>query len=208
MIRNITSCTQNGHSLTISASGLCLLCLLLFSSCASPPDLLAFGQSITADVDLTGSWQRDDTISDAKLPRLESITNATQEPDPGRRVPSKTKKSKGPGAAVLLDGLYLSAKKLRVTQESTAIFVKFDLARVEEYRFGEKRELNVGPIAVLRVSGWEDDRYYIKSITDQHVLIEERYYMSDNGLRLHRDVQIEGKNIPLRTVRQVFNRVP
>ena len=102
----------------------------------------------------------------------------------------------------------MSAKKLRVSQESTALFVKFDLARVEEYRFGEKRELNIGPIAVLRVSGWENDRYYIKSVTDQNVLVEERYYLSDKGLRLHRDVQIEGKNVTPTTVRQVFDRVP
>ena len=74
--------------------------------------------------------------------------------------------------------------------------------------FGERRSQNVGPVSVLRVSGWDQDQYLIKSVTDERVLIEERYYLSDNGLKLFREVSIQGREVAPKNLLLAFDRVP
>ncbi len=185
-----------------------VLSLGLLAGCAQAPDLLAFGGALGRDVDLTGAWIRhvNDGTQPADPPPLvlgESLPPELER----RRVRSRNRRgSNGPSAALLLDGLYVSARKLRVTQEPTALFVKFDLSRVREYRYGEKRDANVGSISVLRVSGWEDDQYLIKSLTDDGTLIEERYFLADRGLRLIRRISISKGEAPPRELEQTFTR--
>lgn len=180
------------------------LCILLLAGCSAPPDLIAFGAARTSETDFTGSWHRNESINPTNLPAVP--LEADQQQAAQKRRPSS--RPKGPGLAIFYDGLYLSAKNIRMTQDETVLFVKFDLARVEEYRFGEKRLANIGPLSILRVSGWEGDQYVVRSVTDDGTNVEDRYYLSNNGLRLHRVVSVEGRDQSKNTVRQVFDRVP
>ena len=88
------------------------------------------------------------------------------------------------------------------------MFVKFDLARVREYRYGEKTDANVGIVGVLRVSGWDHDGYLIKSITDDGTLIQERYSLQERGLKLVRQITISSKSMEPRVVVQNYSRAP
>ena len=185
-----------------------VLTFALLAGCAQAPDLLAFGGALSRDVDLTGAWVRDVAeVEPSEPPPLVVGESLPPELERNRvRVRSRGRRPEGPSPALLLDGLYVNASKLRVTQEATALFVKFDLARVREYRYGEKRDANVGPISVLRASGWEDDEYLIKSLTEDGTLIEERYFLENRGLNLVRKISISKGEAPPRELRQTFSR--
>ena len=67
-----------------------------------------------------------------------------------RRSDQRMKRSM-PGSLV---HVFLEAgKALKITQTADGVFISFDRSIVEEYRFGEKREINVGPVTADRVSG-------------------------------------------------------
>ncbi|MEM7283231.1 MAG: hypothetical protein AAF438_16570 [Pseudomonadota bacterium] len=188
------------------------LVLVLFglAGCAQAPDLLAFGGATTAKVDLTGDWQRDTVLEQEKQDLVlgESLPVELET----RRAPrsnQRSRRNQGPSPALILDGLYFHARKLRLTQEATALFVKFDLARVREYRYGEKTDANVGVVGVLRVSGWENDTYLIKSVSDDGTLIQERYSLEERGLRLVRQITISSKSMDEpRVMVQNYSRAP
>jgi hypothetical protein len=75
-----------------------------------------------------------------------------------------------------------SGESLKVTQTSHGLFVSFDRAIVEEYRFGENREINIGPVAAQRVSGWDGAGYVIETLDKDGVILSERYSIEDDAL--------------------------
>lgn len=128
-----------------------LVTVVLLGGCASREELTAKGAAIPAGVDLSGQWQL--RASDR----------------PGRRS------ADGSLVHVFLE----MGEALKITQTDFGLFISFDRAIVEEYRFGEKRRISVGEIEADRVSGWEDNAYIIETLDMDGVKLIETYRLVD-----------------------------
>ena len=78
-------------------------------------------------------------------------------------------------------------------------------AVVEEYRYGEKREINVGPILADRVSGWEGKAYVIETLDQEGAKLVERYRLDEQSGALVRSIRIIYKDDEQLNVVQVFD---
>ena len=96
--------------------------------------------------------------------------------------------------------------KLKVTQTPFGLFVSFDRSIVEEYRFGEHRIVNVGPISAERVSGWENDTYVIETLDEDGALLREIYRLDDDGTVMIRTITVTNRDKTQLSVEQVFVR--
>ena len=99
-----------------------------------------------------------------------------------------------------------TGRALRITQTADGIFISFDRAVVEEYRFGEQREVNVGPVVADRVSGWEGTRYVVETLDDDGAKLVEFYALADGGQTLRRDILIVRDERRTLEISQLFDR--
>ena len=112
-----------------------------------------------------------------------------------------------PSAADLLVRVFLeTGRDLKVTQTDDGLFVSFDRAIVEEYRFGEVREVNVGPIVADRASGWDGARYLIETLDKDGAKLVETYRLEGDGATLLRTITIVQPDQRELDVRLVFER--
>ncbi len=187
----------------------CLLAVavtILVAACVAPEVLQSKSAAVPAGVDFTGRWQLSDTdgetlrrLDDANPVRAEDILKEAKNARTGR--PSKSK----PGSAV---HVFLEAgSRLKITQTDYGIFVSFDRAIVEEYRFGENRQVNVGPIIATRVSGWEGSVYVIETLDKDGAKLIERYRLEDTATRLVRNISLWERGVRKLEVEQVFERI-
>ncbi len=95
---------------------------------------------------------------------------------------------------------------LKLTQTAHGLFVSFDRAVVEEYRFGEKRIVNVGPVQAKRVSGWEGRRYVVETLDENDATLREEYWLGNGGDVLYRRARIIQNEQVLLDVEQQFRR--
>jgi len=180
----------------------------MLAGCAAKEELIAKSAAVPAGVDISGRWllrdESQDTvqqISDAELAAAggkESIIA----PSERKTQRSKNRSSKGTLVHVFVE----TGNSLKVTQTEFGLFISFDRAIVEEYRFGEKRMINVGPIEAQRVSGWEGARYVIETLDDDGAKLVETYRLDDGGNSLIRTIRIIEKGVNQVDVEQGFNR--
>lgn len=135
--------------------------------------------AVPADVDLSGRW---------------SLADETR--------PVTQRRAKDELVYVFLE----NGSTLKVTQTEHGLFVSFDRARVEEFRFGENRIINVGPVEAQRVSGWAGQRYVVETLDEDDAILREEYWLSDGGNRLKRRITIVRNENTLLEVEQRFNR--
>jgi hypothetical protein len=154
-----------------------LLAALLLSACAGKVVLLPRTAAVPAGVDLSGQW------------RLQGSEDALNR---ARR--------RGAQVFVFLE----SGESLKVTQTPHGLFVSFDRAIVEEYRFGENREINIGPVAAQRVSGWDGAAYVIETLDKDGAVLSERY--SIEGDTLLRRIRVVVNADTTTDLTQVFRR--
>jgi len=95
---------------------------------------------------------------------------------------------------------------LKITQTPHALFISFDRAIVEEYRFGEKREISVGPVLADRVSGWEGNSYIIETLDQDGAKLIETYRLADGDRRMFRTILIIQNGQSQVDVEQIFDR--
>lgn len=95
---------------------------------------------------------------------------------------------------------------LKITQTDHGLFVSFDRAIVEEYRFGEQREISVGPIEAQRSSGWEGRSYVIETLDSDNVRLTERYRLDTRSAALLRVINIRRGDKQFLQQQQVFSR--
>lgn len=185
---------------------LLITALAILSACVAREELVAKSATVPAGIDLSGLWQlhvdSQDTvkrISEAERKAAGGGDNLISKP--GRR--SKEPSSKGTFVHVFLE----TGKSLKVTQNDFGLFISFDRAIVEEYRFGEKRSISVGPILADRVSGWQGNRYVIETLDEDGAKLTETYRLDDNGSKLIRTILIVYRDAGLLDLQQVFDRV-
>jgi len=152
--------------------------LLVIASCAGTEILLPKPAEVPAGMDLSGLWQLHDDSKDS------------------------VKRTSATLAHVFLE----TGKSLKITQTADGLFISFDRAIVEEYRFGEHREVTVGPVAADRVSGWEGSSYAIETLTTDGAKLAESYRLENDGQRLSRSISITYENKIQLSVEQLFDR--
>ena len=165
---------------------------LLLLSCAGREPLPAKSGTVPAGVDLSGLWQlRDDSqATNQAISDIERAAAGADEdliPKSSRKTSSR-KKNDDTQVHVFLE----TGEVLKITQVERGLFVSFDRAIVEEYRFGEQRMANVGPVVADRVSGWENGGYVIETRDKEGAMLIETY-------------RLDGKDVMIRTIRIVYN---
>ena len=154
--------------------------IVVLAACAGEREKLApKSASIPAGINLSGRW---------RLVGEDALAKRRSTPD------------------VLVAVFLETGSELKVTQTTDGLFISFDRSVVEEYRFGELREVSVGPVTADRASGWDGGRYVIETLDEDGVKLLETYRLEDDGTSLLRTITILRKEARELDVRQVFER--
>lgn len=185
-----------------------LVALALIGGCATREELIAKSAAVPDGIDLSGQWRlraaSRDTVRRINDAELKAAGGAEGIPlrEPVRQ-PSRRRSPDGSLVHVFLE----SGSALKITQTDYGLFISFDRAIVEEYRFGEKRLIGVGEIQADRVSGWDSSAYVIETLDMDGVKLIETYRLSDNARALHRSIVVVDDNERNLDVTQVFDRI-
>jgi hypothetical protein len=183
-----------------------LIVVLLVAACASPEVLAPRNAAVPAGVDFSGQWQLSETSLESKR-RLDDVNlkdpvDIVKEEKRARTGRSSRASKNNKSVHIFIE----AGSSLKITQTEYGIFISFDRSVVEEYRFGENRRVNVGPIVAARVSGWEGSSYVIETLDDDGVKLVERYRLEDENLTLVRHVSLWEKEEKTLDLEQVYNR--
>jgi len=181
----------------------------ILSGCAAREELIAKSAAVPTGIDLSGQWQLHadsqgtvKRISEAELEAAGGKESILLDPE------RKSQKSRQRSTAGTLVHVFLeTGSSLKVTQTLHALFISFDRAVVEEYRFGEKREINVGPVMADRVSGWDGNSYIIETLDKDGAKLIETYRLSDGGEQMFRTILVIHNSQSQVDVEQVFDRL-
>lgn len=182
------------------------LVALSIGACVTPEVLQPRSAAVPAGMDFSGRWQLRDPDRES-IRRLDEATAGV--PDDilkearRARTGQASQSSKGTSVYVFLE----TGVNLKITQTEFGIFVSFDRSVVEEYRFGENRVVNVGPITASRVSGWEGNDYVIETLDEDGAKLVERYRLESDDSVLVRTIAIWIKEKSSFEVEQSFDRV-
>lgn len=192
-------------------AGLVLLGTALIAGCGAQEVLIPKSGEPPSAVDFSGHWElRSD--ADAERRRLNDAIRRTDGIDGGVILQP---------ADVRRDGFLLErrdhgglvhvflehGRRLKITQTGSAIFISFDRAVVEEFRFGENRDVSVGPVLAHRVSGWEGDTYVVETLDENGMKLTEQFELADGGETLRRTIVLRSSNDESVTVVQEFDKV-
>ncbi len=190
---------------------LSVVCLL--AACGAREVLIAKSVENTASLDFSGLWQlRNDAESDQR--RLNDAIRKTDGVDSSEifrsadvdqygRVHYGSRREIGGLVHVFLQ----NGENLKITQTAGGIFISFDRAVVQEFRFGEYREVHVGPVVADRVSGWEGEGYVVETLDESGMKLTERFAFGEDRDTLRRTITLRGKNMEAETIVQTFDRI-
>ncbi len=184
--------------------------LIVVAACASREVLLPKSPEAPAGVDLTGNWKlRNDPAADQRL--IDSAIRRTDDVDD--RIVLRAPEPQAQGARPSrnrggLVYLYLqNGENLKITQTDAGLFISFDRSVVVEYRFGENREVRIGPVIADRASGWENQAYVAETLDQNNMKLTERFALAEEGRVLRRTITLRGKNMDEATIFQTFDRL-
>ncbi len=152
---------------------------MVLSGCAAKVVLLSKSANVPVGLDLSGLWAISDSTGETQASARETLVFV----------------------------FFESGKNLKVTQTGSGLFVSFDRSVVEEYRFGERREISVGEITADRVSGWEGRSYVIETLDKTGAQLSEKYTLVQAGRMLTRDIMIHQGERTLLQLRQSFEKI-
>lgn len=183
---------------------LALFALCMIAACAAKPELLSRPAGNPAGVDLSGTWV---LRGPADVPSVGEqgiyLPPATsRSTDANRQRPRPQSRSKGSAVHVFVE----TGRRLKISQTAHGLFVSFDRAVVEEYRFGENRTVSVGPIEAQRVSGWVGETLLVETLDEDGYLLTESWRLEAGGTVLRRDVAISKRDKQTLALQQVFER--
>lgn len=183
---------------------LALVALLVVAGCAAKPELLSRPGGNPAGVDFTGTWV---LKGRADVPPVGEqgidVSRATSRSvDTNRQRQRPQQRSRGSAVHVFLE----SGRRLKISQTVHGLFISFDRAVVEEYRFGENRTISVGPIEAQRVSGWVGETLLVETLDEDGYLLTESWQLEADGNLLKRDVTINKGDKQTLALQQVFER--
>jgi hypothetical protein len=184
----------------------------LFTACASREILIPKSGAVPAGMDLSGTWRLREQagsgqrrINDA-IRRTDGVNDRIivdpMDIPEERNSVARPRRNTGGLVHVFLE----TGKTLKVTQTADGLFLSFDRAVVVEYRFGENREVQVGPVIADRVSGWEGREYVAETLDPDNMKLTERFAL-ENHHTLQRTIVFRSKNGETETIVQTFDRV-
>ena len=152
---------------------------LFVAACSSGEVLLSKPAAVPAGLDLSGDW----------------VVSATSG--------SSQREARELSVHVFLE----TGTALKVTQTQSGLFFSFDRSVVEEYRFGENRQISVGPISAQRVSGWEGRAYVVETLDDDGAKLIESWRLEKEASVLLRTIVLLHRNKKVVDLEQTLNRV-
>ena len=152
---------------------------LLLCACSSNEVLISKPATVPAGLDLSGDW-------------VMSGSTGFSQPE-----------SRELAVSVFLE----MGSSLKVTQTSAGLFFSFDRSIVEEYPFGENREVAVGAIKASRVSGWEGGAYVIETLDKEGAKLIETWQLQQEGRVLQRTMVIWSGGDKELALEQNFDRI-
>ena len=189
------------HALVVSVAA-----IMLIAACAAREELVAKSAVVPPGVDLSGNWQLRAAGSDT----MQVISKAGRSAAGGDdsivppRKQRQQQSGKGKSGKTSVHVFLETGNALKITQTDFGLFISFDRAVVEEYSFGEKREINVGPILADRVSGWVGTAYVIETLDQAGAKLIETYRLDGATGALVRSIRIVYKEDEQLNVEQVF----
>jgi hypothetical protein len=191
-----------------------VLCVfaLVFCACAAREVLIPKSGVAPPGMDLSGTWRLRRDTSDGQRRINEAIRRTDgvddrvilRPPEPTERGRDSTRSRRNPGGLVHV--FLETGSTLKVTQTADGLFLSFDRAVVVEYRFGENREVQVGPVIADRVSGWEGREYVAETLDQDNMKLTERFVLV-NHHTLQRTIVFRSKSHEEETIVQTFDRV-
>ena len=135
---------------------------VLLAACGGGAELAPRPAAVPSGIDLSGDWVLRETSG---------------------TVPHSARTS-------LVYAFLESGQALKITQTPAGLFVSFDRSVVEEYRFGENREVSVGEVTAQRVSGWDGAAYVIETLDREGDRLVDTYRLESGGGSLSRSIAI------------------
>lgn len=186
------------------------LLLVTLAACASREILVPKGAEPPAGISFSGQWKlRNDAAEQQR--RINSAIRQTDGVDDRDIMgPAPTGEGERPrrNHGGLVHVFLEHGEQLKITQTDAGLFLSFDRAVVEEFRFGENREVRVGPVVADRVSGWEHGHYVVETLDQNNMKLTERFSLEDGGNVLRRTITLRGRDQKQRSIFQTFDRVP
>lgn len=184
--------------------------LVVIAACASREVLVPKSAEPPAGVNFSGQWKlRDDAADQRRL--INRAIRETDGADDDRPIVPQTQPREGERPRRNRGGLvhvFLEhGDRLKITQTPDGLFLSFDRAVVEEFRFGENREVRVGPVIADRVSGWDGDDYVVETLDQKGMKLTERFSLERDGSVLRRTIILRGKDMRQQTIFQYFDRL-
>ena len=167
------------RSLQSAILGTVIVAVLLGGCAPKREQLVRKSAAVPAGIDLSGQWR---LVGEDALARQQAP------------------------AEILVAVFLETGESLRITQTADGLFISFDRAIVEEYRFGELREISVGPVIADRASGWDEDRYIIETLDADGAKLLETWSLNEYGKSLTRTVTILDRQTRELDARQIFER--
>lgn len=185
----------------------CLLC-----ACAAREVLVPKSGIAPPGVDLSGTWRlrRDANAGQQRINEAIRRTDGIDDrvilrpPEQNERNRGAARSRSNPGGLVHV--FLETGTTLKITQTADGLFLSFDRAVVVEYRFGENREVRVGPVMADRVSGWEGRQYVAETLDRNRMKLTERFVLV-NHHTLQRTIVFRSKNDEEEVIVQTFDRV-
>ena len=152
--------------------------LLVLVACGSEPTLISRPDPVPVGIDLTGNWVQ---VENSGISQPEARDQAVH--------------------------VFLKmGKSLKITQTEDGIFVSFDRSVVEEYRYGEYRNISIGEITADRASGWAEKGYVIETIDEDGALLIDTYRVRNAGESIRRTIVLMDRNRELLSLQLDFDR--
>jgi hypothetical protein len=190
-----------------------LLAFTAIAACSTPEMLEPRPGTVPAGVDLSGDWliRTDQREDEQRLRQAIRRTDGIDDRDLYRRPSGRTNESRGSRSSSKVKGglvhIFLeTGAALRVSQTDHGLFISFDRAVVEEYRFGERRIINVGEVQAQRVTGWDGEALVVDTLGRNGMKLTERYRLLDAGDTLERSITLRSKDGEQETITQLFER--
>lgn len=189
---------------------LCLFACLL-TACAAREVLTPKSGVAPSGVDLSGTWRlrRDDSDGQRQINEAIRRTDGVNDriilrPPDTQNERNRPTRPRNPGGLVHV--FLKNGNTLKITQTAGGMFLSFDRSVVVEYRFGENRQVRVGPVVADRVSGWAGREYVAETLDENRMKLTERFALVNNHT-LQRTIVFRSKNNEEETLVQTFDRV-
>ena len=185
-------------------SSITLIVLGLLAACAGMEPLPPTSADVPAGTDLSGQWQLRSNSRDSNR-QIEEAERQAAGARESRILESRKSLARRKPDDIQVHVFLEAGESLKLTQTEHGLFVSFDRAIVEEYRFGEQRAVTVGPVAADRVSGWENGAYVIETRDKEGAMLIESYRLESESTMI-REIRIVNDEVTKLDVSQVFDR--